>query len=362
MFKKNFIVKAILITLVTVLSDYAQAGAASNGQYVIKDEMWGIEFKLDGYHEWPDHPLRDQLNFIFAGKSYFQSCQLLVSMFARPASNDATPQSCRKTYLKDPKALEDSIYEMTKQKSTVVVVESKDAPLTYTFLDRRFEGPKTFVDHALYGYWVRNDTCLDLHVSSINCNNFKELAMPILESVRITPDNGATPETVAIARLSSKMNSRPGDWQVHMIVGDKYLYAKQPMPDRARHFYESALKRAGSSIDEGGRWQLQEGIGLAWLSENSGKNALPYFIKALDAVDKGNLGIGRRSETFYNMACAYSLAGETKKACKALDDSLSIQDTAGKEKTIKQMQDDEQLKSIHNSECYLSLLKAFGEK
>jgi tetratricopeptide (TPR) repeat protein len=362
MFKKNIIIKANLIILVTVFSAYAQAGTVSNGQNIIKDEMWGIEFKLDGYNEWTDHPLRSQLNFIFAGKLNSQSCQILVSMFAKPASNDATPQWCRKTYLRDPKALEDSAYEIFKQRSKVVLVESKDAPLTYTLLDQRFEGPKPFVDNALHGFWARGDSCLELHLSSVNCSNFKELAMPILESVRITPDNGATPETVAIARLSSKMGDRPGDWQIHMIVGDKYLYAKQPMPDRARHFYESALKRGGSSIDEGGRWQLQEGIGLAWLAENNGKNALSYFIKALDAVDKGNLGTGRRSETFYNMACAYSLIGETKKACKSLNDSLSIQDTADKEKTIKQMQDDEQFKSIHNAECYLSLLKGFEGK
>jgi len=359
---KNIIIKIILIIFVTVFSAYAQVGADGNGKNIIKDEMWGIEFKLDGYNEWTDHPLRTQINSIFAGKSNSQSCQILLSMFAKPASPEASAQGCRKKYLKNPKTIEESTYEISKQRSQVVLVDSKDALLTYTLFNQRFEGPKPFVDNALYGYWMRDDTCLELHVSSINCTNFKELAMPILESVRIKPDNGATPETVAIARLSHKQDVMPGDWQVHLMVGDKYLYAKQPMPDRARHFYESALERAGSSIDERGRWHLQEGIGLAWLAENNGKNALPYFIKALDAVNKGTLGTDSRWETFYNLACAYSLIGETKKACKSLNDSLSIQNTTDKEKTIKRMQDDEQLKSIHNSECYLSLIKVFDKK
>lgn len=352
MIKKN-IIKIVFIFFVILTSIYVQASTNSNDN-IIKDEMWGIEFKLDGYNEWTDHPLRGQPNFIVAGKSNSQSCEILLSMFAEPAPPNASAQGCRKKYLKDPKELEESAYAMSKQKSQVILIESKDTPLTYTLLDQRFDGSKPLVDNALYGYWIRDDICLELHVSSINCTNFKALAIPILASVHIIPDNGATPETVAIAR---KIGSVPGDWKVHMKVADIYLYSNQPLPERARHFYESALKRARSNIDEQGKWHIEEGIGLAWLTEDNGKKALPYFLKALDAAQKGNLVNHARSETFYNIACAYSLMGETQKACEALNVSLSIQDTAGKVRTIKQAQDDKNLTSIHNTKCYLSLIK-----
>lgn len=325
----------------------AQTGPAKDNKAVMTDRFWGVELQFDGYKDWTDHPFYGRPNFVFAGTSTLGSCQVSLSMFAEVVKPGMTAHECRKDYPADPEKL--------KTRSDVSQIEERKTPITYSLFDEHgvFKG-SPYVRKQLYGYWTRNDICFELHVSSSDCADFRKLALSILESVRLSPDNGATHETVAVARKTGQL---PGDWKVHMQVATIYLYSNPPVPSRARLFYQSALDRAGAELDPRNRWSIEEGIALAWLGENNGEKALPHLIRALEVTDKDFMDPYARSETFQNTACAYALKGETQRACNALTEALSAVPPNDKERTLEAIRTDDQLTSIRSSQCYQSLMK-----
>ena len=319
---------------------------------IIVDKMWGVALRFDGYQEWKDHPLYGKPNLVFAGRSSTQPCELLISMFTEIVPPGATARECREKYTGNPARV--------RERTDVTLLEYLASPLTYTLFDQRYERPYPgYVQSHLFGYWTRDDICFELHVSSPNCSTFRILAVPILESVRLSPDNGATQETVILARKTGKL---PDDWKIHMMAASLYLYSKPSRPDRARRFYMSALDRAGSDLDPKSQWAIQEGIALAWLAEDDGEKALPYLVRALEVNERNYPAPGPRGETLFNLACARALMGETEKACAQLAECLSVQDAAGKERTLERMRSDRQLASVRDCECYRALMATLEKK
>ena len=353
-----FVILGCLATpslLVSASSADEQTSIGGNEKAIMIDKAWGVKLQFDGYRDWTDHPLYGKPNFVLAGKSKLQSCEVQLSMFAEVVASGITAHECRKSYPANPEKL--------KTRSDVSQIEERKNPITYSLFDQHHVFKELpFVQKQLYGYWTRNDICFELHVSSVNCTNFKDLAIPILESVRIFPDNGATHETVMLAR---KLGKDPGDWRIHLAVAGVHLYAKPPRNVQARRFYTSALQRAGTELDTKSEWIIQEGIALAWLFEDNGEKALPYLMRALEITNKGYVTPAERSETFTNIACAYALMGEIEKSCNELSKALAVLSTvspSNKERALEEIRTDKQLASVRNSECYRSLMKGEEKK
>ncbi len=347
-----FCVCAFLTSLI-ILELGFPADTSLNGKIgdrtIVKDDLWGVQLRFVGYEPWTDHPLRGKPNLVLAGTSNSGSCRLTMSMFAEPVPDGTTAPECRNHYMGNPEAVR-------KSKHTVLR-EEQSSPLTYTLFDIRVKD-RPPVSNQAYGYWIRDDVCFELHVSSTDCDNFKAMAMPILESVRITPDRGSTPETVQLAR---KTGTDPGDWKLHLFVAGQYLHAvKPPVLARARRFYESARHLAGSQLDMRSRWLIEEGIGLTWLYEDNGEKALPFLNRALE-VARSSKEPDRLSSTLYNLACAHSLQGDTDRACSYLAETLSIQDEKAKQTIMKQVSEDKQLLAVRSSECYRKLTLKQGQ-
>lgn len=334
---------ALIFACSSLFPGEAQSASAGNKTATVRDPMWGVELQFEGYQDWTDHPLYGKPNFVFAGKSEVQSCSLLMSMFAE-VTYAQTAGECRKKYMGNPAALKD--------KSGITLIEERETPVTYTLYDHSFGPSRNSVQNQLYGYWVRNQICFELHVSSIGCPGFRSLAMPILQSVRLSPDNGATHETVAIAR---KGGLDPGDWKTYMLVGGLYLHGKPRVLDRARRFYAIALMKAGSGIDPKSEWYIQEGIGLAWLLENNPAMALHPLLRAKDITEKGYREPKARSETLYNIACTHALLGQREAACSALAESMSGMGAEWKAQQLERIKEDNQLTSLRGSSCYRTL-------
>jgi hypothetical protein len=329
-------------------ADTTLPGISVRDNAIITDDLWGVQLRFDGCKPWVDHPLYGRPNFVLAARSDSGSCTLMLSMFAETVPPGTTPEKCRTQYMGNPEAI--------KKGKDMVLLEHQSAPLAYTLFDIRPKG-RPPVSNQAYGYWTRNDVCFELHVSSTSCDDFKVLAMPVLESVRLSPDRGATPETVYLAR---KSGGDPGDWKLHTFVAGQYLHAvKPPVLARARRFYESAQYLAGSQLDAQNRWLIEEGIGLAWLFEDNGEKALPFLSRALE-VARSSKEQNRLSSTLYNLACAHSLQGNTKQACGYLSEALSVQDEKAKQPIMKQIVEDKQLLAVRSSECYRELALKHG--
>jgi len=171
--------------------------------------------------------------------------------------------------------------------------------------------------------------------------------------VRLSPDNGATHETVMLAHRTGGL---PGDWRLHLQVAGYYLHgAKPPVTDRARRFYISARDLAGSQLDPQSHWLIEEGIGLTWLMENDGTKAIPFLKTALEIARKST-DKNKLSSTLYNAACAYSVTGDVKQACNHLAELLSIQDDRNRQMMISHMGEDKDLATVRNSDCYRALI------
>ena len=323
----------------------ACTGAGAGDVTEVRDEVWGIEFRVPDYEPWDDHPLQGQPNFVLAGASSSDACELNFSVFAEIIPPETSADDCRKGYLGNPEPLEKS--------DDVDGLEHETEPLTYTLFRRTIV--EVFTEHKLYGYWTRNDTCFELHISSVGCDDFGGRALPILKSVKLGPDRGVTVETVALA---STQGRHPTDWEIHLAAASHYLHqAEPPVPERARRFFSSTIELAGEELDDEHRWIIEEGIGIAWLMEDDGDAAIPPLSRALELARAQPDRDQMLSSTLYNLSCAYSLTGDVEQACVLIGELLSTQPDDERKESLKEIRQDPQLKAVRKAACFKALKK-----
>jgi hypothetical protein len=314
---------------------------------LVKVPVWGVELKVAGYQRWSDHPGWGQPNFLFAGTSSGR-CPLNLSMFVETFVQGGTAEECRKQYKGNPDAL-------SRQRG-VTLLENEVRPITYTVFDMEVQGEKSgpgFAYHQLYAYWTRADLCFELHVSSGNCGDFPVTVAPILQSVHLSEDTGATLETVSLAKQSQ---GDPRDWRLHMAVAGYYLHTAKPNnPSRARRFYLSALKQAPAEIEANDRWLIEEGVGLSWLMQDQGGPALAPLERGLEIARRGGTPPEALPESLYNLGCAHALTGDFEKACGYLESYLGPSGSAGQSSRMSEIQKDKQLKALTKQPCFKKL-------
>ena len=319
----------------------------------VRHPIWGVEIRIPGYKDWKDNPHRNRPNLVLAANSR-GSCSLSLTIWVEKIRAGATAEECRRGYAGNPEAL-------SKQDS-VRLHENQVAPITYTLFDYVLgeQAAGTMLNNQLYGYWVRDDHCFELHASSLACDGFARVAMPILQSVEISEDTGATLETVTIAMRDG---GDPRDWQLHGAVGGIYLHKAEPAePELARRFYLSALKLGGSLIGPKDLWLLEEGVGLSWLMQDEGVPGIPHLARALEMA-KSTPELGEViSESTYNLVCALTIAGEIEAACDRCRELLGPLDTVRRESMIKEIDADKQLDNLRKSACYTSILDDLDQR
>lgn len=342
----------LLVLIMVPGTTYAVQGQAisdSDNGHIVKSKTWGIEFEAPHFEHWNDHPLQEQANFVLAGKVTKGSCELNRSMFAIPITDGTTPHECRSGYMGNPDGL--------ANRPEIELHEHQVSPITFTLYDwvlGEGSAPTSGLrQNQLYGYWVRRDVCFEIHISSMSCSNFAPIALPILNSVKIDEDIDVTTETVALAQ---EMKGGPGDWIVHLATASKYLHGMNPsVPVRARRFYESALE-LGGDLEDQYLWIIHEGIGLTWLEEDSGQEAIPPLEKALSVARQMPENKTMLSSTLYNISCAYSLTNQIGLACENLEELISNQSGKELKSTLKEIKKDKQLRIVRKSPCYKELL------
>ena len=324
------------------------------GLRVVRNAIWGVELTLAGY-EPSNHPLRDRPNFVLSAASVSGSCRMTLSMFAATARDGAEPEDCRQGGVGDPEELEG--------RTDARLIEEKTGPLAYSMFDQSLEarsGAQTLF-HQLYGYWVRDDVCFELRVSSGDgCRAFPSKAMAILRSVRIGRDTGATLETVEFAK---RRGGDPRDWRLHVLAAEAYLHDEAHRnPARARRFYTSALRLGGSRIPAADRLAIEQGLGLAWLAEDEGHEAIPHLARALQAARRarGVAPAERVQETLYALATAHAMEGKVEEACGFARTWLQEQSASEQKQAAKRIRKDPQMTALNGSDCYQSVLADLG--
>lgn len=313
---------------------------------LIEETTWGFSFQAPKFKPWKDHPLDGEPNFILAG-DVPGKCDLNLSVFVEIVPWGSSASFCRQGYPGNPEAV------ATTPETTLIRHEEK--PITFTLYDQEIV-KGGFVQNQLYGYWTRDDLCFELHISAMNCKDFEAAALPIVQSVVLSDDTGATLETVALSR---GQGGQPGDWELHMEVAGIYLHNEEAVdPVRARRFYRSAMERSGEEMDARQRWLALSGSGIAWLMEDDGTEAIPHLEEALSVVPESADIIERASmysETLFNLACAHSLAMEPQAGCAALQRLLDEVPEDARAAEIRSIEEDPQLANVRRAECYQAL-------
>lgn len=300
--------------------------------------------------------MQDQANYILGAQAR-GACEVNITMFVEIDREGATPEECRRGYMGNPARL--------RKDRDVLLIEESTSPETYTRFDQTWRSSSGQVtQNQLYGYWTRGELCFEIHLSSIQCPSFTEQARPILDSVRIGPDTGATLETVSLALEGGP---DPLGWESHQLVGGLYLHKAEPRnPARARRFYDAALRIGGEAILQENRYLIEAGNGIAWLMQDKGAEAIPHLERALGAArampdiesePKPSTKDDAVKETLYNLACAHSLAGNTSAACDRAREHLETMNEAERNASLKDYRKDKQLKALRKSVCFKTLLK-----
>ena len=322
----------------------ALAGSSAAGR-TVRDPVWGVELRVPGY-EPADHPLRGQSNFIMAASAGERACRLNLSLFVSQVAHGATPAECRENDVGDPDAL--------SSRDDVDLVEEKAAPVAYSLFDRTLESKAGAqrMFHELGG--------------------FPGKAMGILRSVRVGRDTGATLETVEFAK---RKGGDPRDWRLHLMVAQAYLRDEDHRnPARARRFYESALQIGGPRLKEVDRLAIEQGLGLTWLAEENGREAIPHLERALQLARLAEQGARRRGsedeapggtgdrqrEAIYALASAQAMSGNVAASCGYARRWLQAQDVSELKPAAKKIRKDPQMEALTGSECYQALLSDLG--
>jgi hypothetical protein len=305
----------------------------------ISSAVWGVSLTAPRYRVWEDHPLRGYPHFVAAGNWVEDGCSVSLSLLAVLVEDGVSPAECRATGSGNPEPL--------RADDAVSVRHLAETPVAITLLDRKVA--TGIIQSQLYGYWARDESCFELHVSSLQCSGFDKIAMPVLESVALEPRPEVNVETVAVGRA---LGLEPENWKVHQVIAGEYLHNFSPKkPARARAYYESALSLSPGEIGFDDRWTILAGIGLSWLFEDNGESAIAPLAKAVEMA-RSEPGAKRElGESLYNLACAYSLAGDVEEACEAAAEWTTGLDERERKQQLKSMRADPQLEAMLESGC-----------
>lgn len=317
---------------------------------LVQHPLWGISLHVPGF-SWSQHPLQGRPNFILYGTSEQNDCSLHLSMFAIQALPGETAVECRDRYAGNPAPL--------KKDSSIQVHAVDVSPIVFTLYDQSLspDGP---VQNQLYGYWCYLDTCFELHVSSIMCASFSELALPILRSVEIVEQPDVT---LATFEMGQAMDEDPRHWNVHLQLAGIYLHGMEPSnTELARRYYLSAQRLGGPSLPTKELWLMAEGIGLSLLMEDEGRQAIPYLERSVELARAHADLLEGGDESFYNLACAQSLTGRVDEACASLTELMSRQSRKQRKATLADARKDAQLAVLREAPCFRDVVTLAKKK
>ncbi len=320
----------------------------------VRNPIWGVEVRVPGF-EPVDHPLKDQVNFVLAGRGGSGACRMNLSLFVAPIKEGGAPEECRRGDIGDPDAI--------ALRQDADLLDQEAGAVAWSLFDQVFEsrsGART-VYHQLYGYRTRGDLCFQLHLSSGDaCREFPKRAKAVLGSLRLEHDPGATLETAELARRGG---GDPRDWRLHLRVADTYLHDEaRPGPARARRFYESALRLGATRLLPTDRFTIETGIGLAWLQEENGRAAIPPLKRALQAAQRAGGRVSQDSvrDAVYALASAQALAGDVEASCGLARRWFQGADPAALKPAAKRIRKDARMEALTDSDCYRALLSDLG--
>ena len=341
---------------------------------VIRHPVWGVEITIPGFEYWDEEGMNVQPNFVLAASSE-GACLLHLSMFAEPTREPVSPPECRTHYAGDPARVRGLAEARFIREST--------EPVTYTRFDQQVEWKgQRALSNQLYGYWTRGVHCFELHVSAIECPGFDAQAMPILESVRIGPDTGAT---VATIRVAMRDGGDPRDWQNHLTAAMDFLFSGDPAfwwlrgykeagmkmtrasgipppdPVTARRFLRAALDLGGASIGPATRVVIELEMSSTYYLEGDLDGGLPHEEAALALarkLDPPDEELVRRITL--GVAMTRTDAGRPEAACDIVKKYFLGLDPAGRERVAHQIKEEKALASLRRNRCYRALRKELG--
>lgn len=368
----SVLIEVLTAALVFLVSTHASAATPSpeHARYVpivqregdvIRQPTWGVELTIPKFTLWKENPMQGRPNYVLAAQSQ-RTCALNLSMFVENDKDGVTPEECRRGYAGNPEKL--------RARKDVTLIDAPSGPLTYSRFDQQVApGESRLTMNQLYGYWTRDNLCFEVHISSLGCDSgtFTAEALPIVASVKIGPDTGATLETVALALGGGP---DPVGWKSHELLGGIRLHGAKPSrPGDARRFYEAALRLGSASIPPLELYDIEAGIAITWLEEHKGIEAIPHLERAISAIrsDSGTDGDSDATprqnlldEALYNLVCAHSLAGNPEAACSSARELLSPMDQEHRRAKLKQLRKDDDTTTLLKSDCYDHLLTDLG--
>ena len=327
---------------------FAQGSVVKQGN-TIHNQEWGVSVSAPGIELWSDHPHKNSSAHILAATIKDQQCRVNISVMAARMPIGATALDCWKAGSHHPKNLE------LKKKTSPSLVKIHSAtlrPVPHTLYDLVLDNKaRQLTNNQLWAYRDREDQCIVLHASSINCDKFGNYANPLMKSIRVDRNKDVTVETVSIGR-QQKIASDGA--QAHMLAASYYLHRAKPAnPGKARRFYQSAYRLTEDKSDIVQMWVIKEGVGISFLMQENSKQALRSLQEARKWADAGGSRRNKMlSSTLYNLACAHSINNTTTEACSQLTELAGVKEPGSLARLLQKIESDPQLANVRNAACY----------
>jgi hypothetical protein len=335
---------------------------------VIRQPVWGVEITIPEFEFWADHGMNAQPNFVLAANSN-GPCILHLSMFAEWTRRPIPPEECRTSYAGDPSRV--------RKLSDARLISHETAPITFTRFDQTIEWEgEDVLQNQLYAYWTRSDHCFELHVSAIACADFDRQSMPILRSVRIGPETGATVETT---RLALARGGDPRDWKHHYTAAMGFLFsadqrfwqfggAKEagvkltvevPPPDAvaARRHLEAALTLGGVSIAPAARVAIHLYLGQTYVLEEDTLGELRHSEAALELAREVDVHAELLERLILDVALTRVEADREEAACDLIREHFLGMEADERKRKAADVRREKDLKRLRKAACYKALVK-----
>lgn len=233
-------------------------------------------------------------------------------------------------------------WEQDGQRRSEIVEGSEPRPWAL-FVQESLAG---FKRHHGYAYYARGTQVFIVHAQ---IREMTETSADTLKAHIQRLEVGAATESYLLAHLVAAQTGKdPRSVMVRLQAGVGYVNNEQFKNIKVgRALLEGALAEVkDGDLPADGMWQAVSALGMAQLLDEAREPAVTTWKRAIALAEKTSQAATLGANSWYNLACAYSLLGRLDEAFDALGKSLSMPEAENRSQLREHAQTDPDLEAM----------------